>query len=220
MSSELSVKEFYFIYYLLFSHNSCDHFASAPFLRYQFKRPNAPDAPDRSPSTSIVCISASLHLMEEGDLHRDNRGGMMMGLYIGGRGGGWHDDDGEGWHGDTMTLALHLGVDRHFRIRIISLDTVSLWVLGNPDNLPPRCTKEPLMVLGDCRRSFINLSSSVVDEDILFIELMHISKASDLFSWRRTFCVAVFFAVIFFASSISLLFVASCLHCATLEAVR
>ena len=87
MSSELSVKEFSFIYYLLFSHNSCDHFASTPFRRFQFKRPNAPDSPDGSPSTNIVCISASLQLKEEGDLHREERGGMMMGLYIGGRGG-------------------------------------------------------------------------------------------------------------------------------------
>ena len=87
MSIELSVKEFSFISYLLFSHNFCDHFASAPFRQFQFKWPNAPDAPDRSPSTTIVCISDSLHLKEEGDLHREDRGGMMMGLYIGGRGG-------------------------------------------------------------------------------------------------------------------------------------
>ena len=84
MSSEQSVKEFSFISYFLFSHYSCDHFASAPFRRFQFKRPNAPDAPDCSPSTTIVCISASLQLKEEGDLHREERGGMMMGLYIGG----------------------------------------------------------------------------------------------------------------------------------------
>ena len=88
MSSELSVKEFSFISYLLFSHNSCDHFASAPFRQFQFKRPNDPDAPNRSPSTTIVCISASLQFKEEGDLNREDRGGMMMGLNIGGRGGG------------------------------------------------------------------------------------------------------------------------------------
>ena len=88
MSSELSVKEFSFISYLLFSHNSCDHFASAPFRRFQYKRPNGPIAPDHPPSTTIVCISASLHLKEEGDLHREDKGGMMMGLYIVGRGGG------------------------------------------------------------------------------------------------------------------------------------
>ena len=86
MSSELSVKEFSFISYLLFSHDSCDHFVSAPFRRFQFKRPNAPDAPYCSPSTTIVCISSSLHFKEEGDLHREDRGRMMMGLYIGGRG--------------------------------------------------------------------------------------------------------------------------------------
>ena len=50
---------------------------------------------------------------------------MMMWLYIGG-GGGLHDYDGEGWHGDMMMLALHLVVDCHFMIRIISLVTVSL----------------------------------------------------------------------------------------------
>ena len=92
-STEFYVKRtecqrFSFISYLLFSHNFCDHFASAPFRRFQFKWPNAPDAPDRSPITTIVCISDSLQLKEEGDLHREDRGGMMMGLYIGGRGGG------------------------------------------------------------------------------------------------------------------------------------
>ena len=102
MSSELSVKEFSFISYLLFYHSSCDHFASAPFRRFQFKWPNAPDDPDHSPSTTIVCISDSLQLKEEGDLHREDMGGMMMGLYIGGRWGvtwwwwrgvaWWHDD--------------------------------------------------------------------------------------------------------------------------------
>ena len=87
MSSELSVKEFSFISYLLFSLNSCHHFASDPFRRFQFKWPNAPDAPDCSPSTTIVFISDSLQLKEEGDLHREDRGGMMMGLYIWGGGG-------------------------------------------------------------------------------------------------------------------------------------
>ena len=43
--------------------------------------------PIRSLSTTIVCISDSLQLKEEGDLHREERGGMMMGLYIGGGGG-------------------------------------------------------------------------------------------------------------------------------------
>ena len=45
-----------------------------PFRQFQFNRPNAPDAPDRSPSTTIVCISASLQLKEEGCLHREERG--------------------------------------------------------------------------------------------------------------------------------------------------
>ena len=76
MSSELSVKELSCISYFLFSHNSCDHCASAPFRRLQFKRPNAPDDPDCSPSTTIVCLSASLQLKEEGDLDREERGGM------------------------------------------------------------------------------------------------------------------------------------------------
>ena len=88
MSSELSVKEFSFISYLLFSYNSCDHFDSAPFRRFQFKRMNAPEAPDRSPSTTIVFISAILQLKEEGDLPREERGGMMIGLYIWEGGGG------------------------------------------------------------------------------------------------------------------------------------
>ena len=86
MSSEQSVKEFSFISYFLFSHNSCDRCASNPFLRLMFKWPNAPDPPDRSSSTTIVCIPASLQLKEESDLPREERGGMLMGLSIGGRG--------------------------------------------------------------------------------------------------------------------------------------
>ena len=160
MSSGLSVKTFSFISYLLFSHNSCDHFASAPFRQFQFKRPNAPDAPDRSPRTTIFCISASLHLKEEGDLHREERGGIMMGLSIW---GGWNDDDGEGWHGYMMMLSPHLVVDRYFIIRIISLATVSLPWLGSLANFSTMSTKASLMVLGDFWISCINLSSSVVD---------------------------------------------------------
>ena len=184
MSSELSVKEFVFIYYFLFFYNYCDHCASATFRRLQLKRPNAPDNPDHSPSTTIVCISASLQLKEEGDLHKEERGGMMMGLYIWGGwgGGGWHDYDGEGRHGDMMMLALHLVVDRHFMIQIISLDTVSLLWLGSSANFPPMCTKASLMMLDGCWIIFINLSSLVVDKDRLLMELMRISKASDLLS--------------------------------------
>ena len=54
---------------------------------------------------------------------------MIMGLSIGvgGLHDDYYDDDyGEGWHGDMMMLALHLMVDRHFMIWIVSLDTISL----------------------------------------------------------------------------------------------
>ena len=47
----------------------------------------------------------------------------MMGFNIW---GGLHDDDGDGWHGDMMMLALHLVVDSHFMIQIISMATISL----------------------------------------------------------------------------------------------
>ena len=86
MSSEHCVKESSFISYFLFSHKSFDCCASTPFLRLQFQRPNAPDDPERSHSTTIICISASLQLKEEGDIHREDRGVMMMGLSIGERG--------------------------------------------------------------------------------------------------------------------------------------
>ena len=72
--------------YLLISHDSCDRCASAPFCRLLLKQLNAPDAPNRSPSTTIVYISDSLQLKEDGDVHREDRGGMMMGSYIGERG--------------------------------------------------------------------------------------------------------------------------------------
>ena len=77
MSIEQSVKEFTFIYYFLFSHNSSDRCTSTPFFRLLFQQPNAPDAPKCSPSTTIVCISASLQLKEESDIHRQDRGGMI-----------------------------------------------------------------------------------------------------------------------------------------------
>ena len=39
-----------------------------------------PDAPDCSPITTIVFILTSLHLKEEGDLHREERGVRMLKL--------------------------------------------------------------------------------------------------------------------------------------------
>ena len=137
-----------------------------------------------------------------------------------GVGGGWNDDDGDGWHGDMMMLALHLVVDRHFMIRIISLATVSLLWLGSSANFTPMCTKASLMVLDICWIRCINLYSSVVEKYRMFMELIHISKSSYILSWRWIFLVDVFFSVIFLASSTALLFVATCIHWATLAAVR
>ena len=51
MSSELSVKELSFISYLLFSHNSCDHLASAPLPPIY--------NPIILPPLSSLCISSS-----------------------------------------------------------------------------------------------------------------------------------------------------------------
>ena len=145
-----------------------------------------------------------------------------------GGGRGWNDDDnydnndddGEGLHCDMMILTLHFMVDYHFMIQIVSLDNVSLLWLGILVNFPPICTKASLMVLDDCWIIWINLSSSVEDKDILFIELMHLPKASDLLSQRWTFLVAFLFPVTFFASSLSIIFSSTCLYCATLKAVR
>ena len=83
-----------------------------------------------------------------------------------------------------MMVSLHLMLSCHFMIQIISLDTVSLLLLVSSDNFPPMCTKTSLMVLDDCLISSIKLSSSVVDKYRLFMELMHISKDSDIFRWR------------------------------------
>ena len=52
------------------------------------------------------------------------------------------------------------------------------------------------------------------------MDLMHLSKASFLLSWRWDFLLAVFFAVTFHASFFFLLLSATCLHCAILRAVR
>ena len=119
-----------------------------------------------------------------------------------------------------MMVALHLKVAHHFMIQIISLAAVSLLWLGGLANFPPMCIKVSLMVLDDCWISWINLYSLVVDEERLSVELMHDSKVPDILSWRWTFIVDVFFSVTFFASYFSLLFSATCLHCATLTAVR
>ena len=73
---------------LLIYHHSCDRCASAPFHRLLFKRPNAPDAPNPSPSTTIVFITDSLQRKEEVDIHRQYRGGIMVVLSIEGGGGG------------------------------------------------------------------------------------------------------------------------------------
>ena len=111
-------------------------------------------------------------------------------------------------------------VARHFMIRIISLATVSILWLGCLSNLPTMFTKAYLMVLDDCWISWMNLSSSMVNGDRLFMELMHVSKASYILIWRWTFIVAIFFAVKFFISSFSLLFASTCLHCANSTSVR
>ena len=49
-----------------------------------------------------------------------------------------------------MVVGLYFMVAHNFMIWIISLATVSLNWLGSSDNFPPMCTKESLMVLGDC----------------------------------------------------------------------
>ena len=107
MSSELSVKEFSYNSHFLFSHNSYAHCASFPFCRIQFKRPNAPDHADRSPSTTVVFISDSLYLKEEGDLQTEERGGMIMGLYIGvGVGVTWYWCKWVAWWHDDVSSSL------------------------------------------------------------------------------------------------------------------
>ena len=78
-----------------------------------------------------------------------------------------------------MMVDLHFMVDINFMIQIISLATVSLIWLVMLDNLSPMCKKKYLMVLDDCWISCIELSSSVLDEDRLFMELMQLSKSSD-----------------------------------------
>ena len=97
-----------------------------------------------------------------------------------------------------IMLSLQLMVDFNFMIQIISLATVSLLWLVSSTNLPPMCTKASLIVLDDCWIIWITLSLSVVDEDRLFMDFMHLSKYSDILSWRLKFLVAVFFAVTFF----------------------
>ena len=59
---------------------------SADFCLSVRTPPNTPNFP---PSTTIVRISASIQPKEEGDLHREERGGMMVGFSIGGRGVIW-----------------------------------------------------------------------------------------------------------------------------------
>ena len=83
-----------------------------------------------------------------------------------------------------IMVALHFMAYYHFVIFIISLANVSLLWLVSSANFTEMCTKASLRVLDDCWISCINLSFSVVDKDRLFMELIHLSKASDILSWR------------------------------------
>ena len=89
--------------HFLFSHNSCNHCASSPFYRLKFKRTNAPNDPNCSQITTIVWISDSLHLKEGGDIHREERGGMIIGLFIWGRGVTWLWWRGVTWWHDDVS---------------------------------------------------------------------------------------------------------------------
>ena len=144
----------------------------------------------------------------------------MMGLYIGGW--GWHyddddDDDGEGWHGEIMMFALRFMVDRHFMITVISLAIVSLLWLVSSANFTPMCTEASLMASDDCWISCMNLYSSVGRRRQTVHRVDAHIKSFRYLSWRWIFLAAVCFTVIFFASSVSLLFAATCLHCATIN---
>ena len=143
-------------FHFLFNHYSCDRCTSAPFSQLQFKRPNAPTLPI-APSSLLLFSFQIVYILRRRVIYTGRRGvGWWWGCTY--RGGRWHDGDGYWWHGDMMMLALHLVVDRHFMIRIISLATVSLLWVGSSANFPPMCTKAPLMVLDGCWISCINLS--------------------------------------------------------------
>ena len=60
--------------------------AALPPPSFVFFPADAPDAPNRSPRATIVFLSDYLKLKEEGDIHREERGRMIIGLSIGGRG--------------------------------------------------------------------------------------------------------------------------------------
>ena len=217
---EQSVKEFSFISYFFFSSDLCDRCASAPLRRLLFYHTNAPKAPKFSPSTTIVFISASLQLKAEGDLHREDRGGMMMGLSIGLRGVTWWQwwwCIGVSWLHDDVSSSLDGSLSLHDYAHLSGYCIPSLirkfgqfysnvykgildgveWLLNKLD--------KPFFIGGRWRQTVHG-----VDAPIKIY----------LLSWRRTFLVTVFFASTFFASSFSLLFSATCLHCAILAVAR
>ena len=82
------------------------------------------------------------------------------------------------------------------------------------------CSKAYLMVSEEMLTRLTNTNYLVGDDDRMFTESWNLWKASDCFSWRCNFRVAVFFAVYFFASSFSILFSATSMNCSTLTAVR
>ena len=90
MSIKLSVKEFSCIYYFLFSHNSCNHCASSPFQRLQFKRPNAPTLPIAPPAPLLFAFQ--LVYSSRRRVIYTCRKGVRWGWGCKYGGGGWHDD--------------------------------------------------------------------------------------------------------------------------------
>ena len=106
-----------------------------------------------------------------------------------------------------------------FKCWMISLTTVSLLWFGMSPSLPPRCEKASLMVFNDRLTSLMNMDYSIGYNNRLYTEYWHFWKTSDRFCQRHNFRVALLFSGLFLASSFSLLFSSTSLHCANLEVV-
>ena len=103
---------------------------------------------------------------------------------------------------------------------MISLATVSFLWFGRPPSLPLRYAKASLRVFNDRLTSTKNKYSLEGDNNRLYMKSWNPWKYFYRFYWIHNFWVAVLFAVSIFASSFSLLFLSTCIYCATLAVMK
>ena len=149
------------------------------------------------------------HAEERGDRWHD----IGSGPY---RGEGWHDGRGEEWHDDDGGTYSSFS-RKKLIIYLATVYLIWLWILPS---LPLMRPKASLIIVDERLIRLMNIDYLVGDNNRLFIESWHLWKASHRLFCRWNFRMNVFFSVYYFASSVSILFSATIIHCDTLVAVR